>query len=259
MRGGKQFEMPENKDLLLTPVDRRGPGKNRALLMIHGFSSTPAVYRHFIDKIIGYDAILVPALPGHAASIAEFGKTSAAEWLDYIHAICDELTQEFQAVDVLGLSLGGLLASWLGSHFKLNHLYLLAPAFDLPRSLRRTILLARFLKLMGFTHFGNAAGNLYTSLNCEIAYHQMPLSTLIELLEFIRQFQFKLPDCPTDLFLGCHDKVVQSLKIASRFDNNANTRIHWLKNSAHVLPLDGDAEYIVNCINNNLVFPAKTL
>lgn len=252
MRGGKQYDTLSDKDLpLLAPIEKRKKNKQtKALLMLHGFSSSPAVYRYFIDKLDYYDALIVPVLPGHAASIEDFEKIQASDWMAAVYAICDDLTQKYESVDVLGFSLGGLLASYLSHHFKLNHLYLLAPAFDLILSIPRSIQLGKFLKSLGFQSLRNAAGNLYTSTHCEIAYRQLPISTIIEMLRFVQNFSFTPPNCPTDLFLGCHDLVVDSVKIAERFQNNKGTSIHWLENSAHVLPLDGDIELILNCIHS---------
>lgn len=253
MRRGKQYYTLKAQDAtLMAPIEKRTNHHRKALLMIHGFSSTPAVYRHFLDKLGQYDALIVPLLPGHGSSIAEFEQVKASSWIDAMHDLCSQLIQEFDALDVLGLSLGGVLATYLSSHFQLNHLYLLAPAFDLPFSISQTIKYVHILNYLGFRRFRNAAGNLYTKTHCEIAYSQLPLATVIELLTFIRNFQFKPPNCPTDIFLGRYDTVVDSKKIAARFSDSSLSKVHWLNHSAHVLPLDGDADYIVDCIKNEL-------
>ena len=55
---------------------------------------------------------------------------------------------------------------------------------------------------------------------------------------------------PTDLFLGSFDEVVDSEQVAKRFFNAPQCNIHWLQNSAHVLPLDNDVNAIIDCMNH---------
>lgn len=55
-----------------------------------------------------------------------------------------------------------------------------------------------------------------------------------------------------DLFLGRHDDVVASAHVARRFENFYHqATIHWLEQSAHVLPLDGDIDQIIQCVRHN--------
>ena len=116
MRKGKQMQLLTPTDAhLLQPIDRRSTLKNRALLLLHGFTSTPGVYREMLPLLSMYAAIVCPALPGHADSIVSFNNVKAAEWVTASEQVCQSLIQEYQAVDVLGLSLGG--AAWMSSQY----------------------------------------------------------------------------------------------------------------------------------------------
>lgn len=252
MRRGRHISTVSKKNAsLLNAVEWRSGKTKRALLLLHGFSSTPAVFKLLLPELGFYDALIAPTLPGHAESLKDFSMMKTAALYQFADEICHELCEEFEQVDVLGLSLGGLLACYLSHRFPLRHLYLLAPATDLHLALDKTITLAKGLMKLGFHSIRNMAGNLYTSQSCDIAFQQLPLITLIELLHFIKSYHFSLPECPTDLFLGNHDEVVSSHCVAARFENCKNTHIHWLKNSAHLLPLDGDISTIVQCIAQN--------
>ncbi len=253
MRRGKQLSDLNNAEFnLLDPVNIRGSGTDRALLVLHGFSSSPAVYRYLIPQIKKYDAIICPVLPGHAESIEAFSQSKATDWLTKATKTCEELTKEYKKVDVLGLSLGGLLACELGHRFTLNHLYLLAPALKLHMHVNSMIKLAQVLKSLGFNHLRNGAGNLKTDDHAEIAYRKLPISTIIEMLTLQNQYQLIAPKCPVDLFLGTYDQVVASQQVEQIFSDLPNVTIHWLKNSAHVLPLDNDLQEIVDCINKEV-------
>lgn len=250
-RGKVQQSLSQDQMHLLAAIDQRTERKERAILLLHGFSSSPAVYRRLLPSLTLYDAVVCPVLPGHGQSIEAFGKIHAQQWIDCAEQTCRELVAEYEAVDVLGLSLGGLLACHLSGRFALNHVYLLAPALAIRSNLNRLLRLARLAHSLGFQQISNRAGNLHTREDQELAYRKLPVATAIELLCLIRDFKFAEPACPIDLFLGAHDAVVDSDKVAALFAANPNARIHWLAHSAHVLPLDGDLDAIVGCIEQN--------
>ena len=250
---GKVLHTLDNQHAnLLNPIDIRGPGDDRALLLLHGFSSSPAVYRHLLPALPTYDAILCPTLPGHGESIAAFTTVKASDWLSTAELACNTLVNHYQNVDVMGLSLGGLLACHLSQRFDLHHLYLLAPALALRLNLTTALTSARVLRWLGFHYLRNRAGNLCSHLYSELAYRQLPLAAIIEILTLVNQFKFVPPRCPTDLFLGCFDEVVDSTLVEKHFMNLTNCTIHWLPKSAHVLPLDSDADTIISCLHHNL-------
>ncbi len=235
---------------LLAPIDLRGPGNDHALLLLHGFSSSPAVYRQLLPALPHYDAVICPTLPGHGESIAAFTAVKACDWLSAAEHACATLMKNYQQVDVIGLSLGGLLACHLSQRFALHHLYLLAPALVLQLNISLALRCAHVLHHLGFHYLRNQAGNLCSPRYSELAYRQLPISTVIEILTLINEFQFVPPQGPTDLFLGCFDEVVNSDLVAKLFMNLPKCTTHWLPNSAHVLPLDGDLDTIIACLHN---------
>lgn len=253
MRQGIQlFELTQQDIDLLSPINQRSKNQHHALLLLHGFSSSPAVYRFLLPELSGYDAVICPQLPGHAQNLEAFAKTRAKDWLLFVEQTYRQLSNEYEHVDVMGLSLGGLLACHLSSHFTLHHLYLLAPALDLHLSINKTLIVLHALRWLGFKQIRAHAGNLYSIKHCEIAYRKLPLSIISELLTLIKQFSFTLPTCPTDLFLGRHDKVIDTQQVANRFTQQKHTTIHWLEDSAHVLPLDTDLNLIIQCVKQHI-------
>jgi len=252
MRRGKQLSELKKEDFpLLEPINQRGKKTEHALLLLHGFSSSPAVFRYLIPQLKHYDALVCPVLPGHAESIVAFSSAKVSDWLSQATQTCEALLNEYTKVDVLGLSLGGLLACELSQRFTLHHLYLLAPAVKLNMNVRFLLMLAMGLKRLGFKELRSAAGNLKTNDDAELAYRRLPLTTIIEMFTFVQEHQWKPPGCPTDLFLGAYDEVVSSPQVEQLFLSLPNASIHWLKNSAHVLPLDNDLNEIIHCMNQN--------
>jgi carboxylesterase len=253
-RGVKQQALLPDQIHRLDPVDLRNNQHKRALLLLHGFASSPAVYRLILPALSGYDALICPVLPGHGSNLTDFSKATANDWKQAVESITEELVKTYELVDVMGLSLGGALACHLATKFPIHHLYLLAPALYLNMHTRTMRLCARLLNGLGIKQITNHAGNICSKAQAELSYQYYPIPTLIELLTFIIEFKPTLPTCPIDLFLGRHDTVVDVSRVAKLFDGHPNTSIHWLPQSAHVLPIDNDVQQIIHCVNHPLIY-----
>ncbi len=248
-RGKTVSALRESDRSLLLPIDIRKRDSGRALLLLHGFSSSPAVYRLLLPELLKmYDAVVCPVLPGHAEHIEAFAKSSASEWLHAVQQSAKELALSYQSIDVMGLSLGGALACQLSESFHINHLFLLAPALRLHGCTGFRLLLAKTLGWFGLKRIPNRAGNFYSQGQAELTYRKLPVAAIIEILTLVAQHDFISPTCPTDVFLGRYDKVVDSPEVAKFFKNSTNVQIHWLEHSAHILPLDGDVGVILRRI-----------
>ncbi|MFT4059333.1 MAG: alpha/beta fold hydrolase [Legionella sp.] len=251
MLRGKHVRDLNNSDFsLLKPVNKYGKKTDHAVILLHGFSSSAAVYRDLIPQLQHYDAIICPNLPGHASSIEDFSRTTATDWLLYATQICEDLFKKYHKVDIIGLSLGGLLTCKLSEHFSFNHIFLLAPALKLVMDERKNLAFAKTAIRLGFKEVRGTAGNLVTNEHAEISYRRIPLISITEMLSFILEHRWVAPQTPVDLFLGTQDKVVSSPDVEHMFLNLPNVTIHWLPNSAHILALEEDLEQIVTCINN---------
>lgn len=226
-RRGKQLaDLQENDFSLIRSINHSGQKHERALLLLHGFSSTPAVFRHLIPQLTHYDAVVCPALAGHGTSIEEFTQTKATDWIANATAICDELVKKYTHVDVLGFSMGGLIACKLSEQFAFNHIFLLAPALKLTMNVAINLKLATTLQKLGFKELRGAAGNLLNDHHAEISYKRLPLSAINEMLHLVQHHQWVAPTAPVDLFLGTHDAVVASSAVEQLFRDLPNVSIH---------------------------------
>lgn len=225
---------------------RNTKSRKRALLLLHGFTSCPAVYRNFYPKLPAYDYISAPVLAGHGQNRYSFSQSSAEAWLKTGEDALNELVKEFEEVDVLGLSLGGFIAFNIARIHPVRKLFLLAPALSLTGDIRRTQKFVQLCRSLGFTNLRAKAGNLRSSLSAEIAYRQIPLPCIEEIFSSIQCADLTIPSGDIILFLGRHDQVVHSENVAGLFENQPNTKTIWLEQSAHVLPLDLDYERILS-------------
>src|SRR3990167_7360843 len=226
-------DLTAKKQSLLKPIKLHNPTNNsHALLLIHGFASSPAVFRKLIPHITQYATIYALSLPGHCTNLCDFAACHSQEWIKAVEIAYLELNQHHHKIDILGLSLGGFLAYQLSLVFELNHLYLLAPALIYPRYIRYSLPIIRILNKFGIKYFPSKAGSACAQNALELTYRRLPLHAIIEILTLTLQKNFTVPTCKTDLFLGQHDPIVSSTQIAALWKNAPNITTHWLKNSA---------------------------
>ncbi len=99
----------------------------KALLCLHGLLSSPKDFNFIHNKLYPlYDYIHLPIMPGHGTKTDHF---HSKKTLDYVIEEYDKLKIKYKEIDVLGYSIGGVLACFLSQHRKIDKLMLIAPAF----------------------------------------------------------------------------------------------------------------------------------
>jgi carboxylesterase len=109
------------------------PGE-AAVLLLHGFGDTPQTLSYLAPELhrAGF-TVHAPLLPGHGRSIADFSRSSAAEWLDASRAALRALSTSHSSVGLCGLSMGGALAILLAAEQPhVRALALIAPYVAMP-------------------------------------------------------------------------------------------------------------------------------
>lgn len=101
--------------------------KIKALLCLHGLlSNNLALNNIYINLKDKYDYIHIPNLPGHGDNNLSFSKINVFK---FTIEEFDKLSIKYKNIDVLGYSLGGVLACYIALYRNVNKLILLAPAF----------------------------------------------------------------------------------------------------------------------------------
>jgi carboxylesterase len=111
----------------------------RAALLLHGFGDTPQALEYLAAYLQSHGwAVRAPLLPGHGRSLAEFAATRAVDWIDLARRELETLRARYPAVSIVGLSMGGSLATILAAEARdVRALVLLAPYLSMPTRLRR--------------------------------------------------------------------------------------------------------------------------
>jgi len=118
----------DSKTLASSLPSQLAGGKTGALLL-HGFTGTPRDLASLAERLNGAGfTVSLPRLPGHGTNASDFLQSG---WRDWSRAATDawmDLAGRCESVDVVGYSMGGILAALCASRFPVRRLVLVAPA-----------------------------------------------------------------------------------------------------------------------------------
>lgn len=98
-----------------------------ALLCLHGLLSDSSDFTYLYSFLRqNYEYIYIPTMPGHGKRTDKF---QAKEVLSYALESYDLMHRQYKKIDILGYSLGGVLAVYIAQYRNVHRLMLLAPAF----------------------------------------------------------------------------------------------------------------------------------
>ncbi len=85
-------------------------GNRNAVMMIHGYPTTPAMYKYASKRaeLAGYD-VHAPLIPTFGADYHDFEKTNFSSWYNWIEKYYLSLEKEYDRVFVIGISMGGAM------------------------------------------------------------------------------------------------------------------------------------------------------
>jgi len=224
------------------------------LLLIHGFSVTPAIWRGYLPSFLGKNySVYAPVLPGHSQTPEDLDKTTHQDWLDSVISAYDLLAKDCQEIYCIGHSMGGSLALELSLQRPIKKLILLAPAVYLFLQGKFSswgVLIARFFRL-NFS-IGPIAGDIKNNLHFVICYRTNSLKSLRQLAISMKKAEQILFKVDTDCLIlhGLHDHKIpshQSKKILQKIKSQ-NKNLILLENSYHEIPIDNQSEFVLQKI-----------
>jgi len=130
-------------------IDLPADGRH-GLLLLHGFGDTPQTLGYLADHMhaLGW-GVRAPLLPGHGRTLDAFATSRADQWVDYAREELAKLREQYESVAIVGLSMGGALATILaGDTRDIRALVLLAPYLSMPTRLRRAAAVHRALGVL---------------------------------------------------------------------------------------------------------------
>ncbi len=124
---------------------------SHAVLLLHGFGDTPQTVQslsEYLHREHGWSTF-APLLPGHGRTLAAFDRSGSTAWRRAVHAEYRVLKSQYETVVLVGLSMGGALATLeAADDASLKALVLLAPYLTPPASAQRLAPLADVISLL---------------------------------------------------------------------------------------------------------------
>ena len=224
-----------------------GSNKNIGILLVHGFTGSPASMRPWAEYLNqkGY-SVRVPLLPGHGTKPEDLNEVKWEQWPAKVESEIEELSKTCSKIFICGLSMGGGTTLNVATRLstKLSGIILVNPmihvAFVGPEL---AYFLSRFQKLRK-----SVGDDIKRPGVTEWGYDALPTRGVYQLLKMLKYTRSRLHDVtvPMQLFHSVDDHTlpVSNTEIIM---NGVGSRIKQrieLTNSYHVATLDYDAEII---------------
>ena len=221
------------------------------VLLIHGFTGAAAETRPMGQYLASRGlTVRCPLLPGHGTRPQDLTRVRWQAWAGEAEAVLHDIHGRCAAVFVGGLSLGSLLALWLGAgHPEIAGLILMAPAVRVRSRLMPLALGLRHVldyspvNPMGDQDLGDPEG-----LQRAWCYDTVPLWGAGEVYRLQRRVRRALPAIrqPILIFQGRRDAQLppQAAQMVYEQVGSADKTLVWLEHSGHNVLIDGEREAV---------------
>ena len=222
-------------------------GDGPAVLLVHGFTSTPASMKPWAEHLAAEGLrVSVPLLPGHGTTWQDLNATVWTDWYAEASGALDALREHTDQVFVAGLSMGGGLALRLAQQRRdhVSGLMLVNPSV---LTTDRRLVLTPLLKHVVASVAGIKSDIKKPGVE-EEGYDRVPLRALDSLRQLWKVTRADLGDvrCPVVVFRSSVDHIVPaqcSHEVVQKVTSTDVTE-HVLTDSYHVAVLDNDAPRI---------------
>ena len=221
------------------------------VLLIHGFTGAPTEMRPMGEYLAARDLTVCGVrLPGHGTTPEDLARTRREEWIAACEAGLQDLRARCQTLFVGGLSLGSLLALWLGAHHDdLAGLILMAPAVKVRDwRMRLTPIVKYFMKYAPVDQEAESDLSDPEALNRVWCYDTRPVAAAAEVYALQRWARRALPRItqPTLIFQGRNDGALTPDAAQFTYDliGSTDKTLIWLERSGHNILIDGEREQV---------------
>lgn len=223
----------------------RFPGGSDGVLMVHGFSGSPASLRPMGEWFAGQGISVVGVrLPGHGTSVEDFRVHPWPSWVAAVEEGLGELRGACETVVVLAQSFGAALAvhAAVDHPDRVNGLVLISPyLFDWRLA---AVPVGRF-----FVREKKGVGDdIKKPQVTEVAYDRIPIEAIRTMTRFMKIARRDLPkvQAPTLVFRPGEDHAIPRSNPRRVYEALGSTRKELVDcpNSFHAISLDNDAPMV---------------
>ena len=228
-------------------AEGKGAKKRVGILLVHGFTGSPASMRPWAEYLnqLGY-TVAVPLLPGHGTRPEDLNAVKWQEWPAKVESELNALLQSCEKVFICGLSMGGGTTLNVATRYsnQLAGIILVNPMIHVkfvPHQLAWFI--SRFQKMRD-----SVGDDIKRPGITEWGYDSLPAVGVYQLLKMLSYTRKRLQDvtAPLQLFHSVDDHTlpVSNTEIIMAGVNSREKNRIELVNSYHVATLDYDQEII---------------
>jgi carboxylesterase len=234
---------------LLADWFAQGSGANKevGILLVHGFTGSPASMRPWAEYLNqrGY-TVKVPLLPGHGTTPRDLNLVKWQEWPAKVESDLQELLRTCRKVFICGLSMGGGTTLNIATRYSedLAGIILVNPMIHVkfvPHQLAWAI--SRFQKMRD-----SVGDDIKRPGITEYGYDALPAVGVYELLKMLHYTRKRLHDVTAPMLLfhsvDDHTLPVTNTEIVMKGVGSRQKQRIELVNSYHVATLDYDQEVI---------------
>ncbi len=247
-----------------------------AALLLHGFGDTPQTLRYLASSLHerGW-TVRVPLLPGHGRTLPEFAGTRGADWLSAARSELAALRSAHETVALVGLSLGGALATILAGEDgaeSASGVQIVPPTIRRPAPIVALALVSPYLamptslRILADLHWAVtpvvpywAASGQHSILDPaersrSLGYGATTPRAVYELSILARQAWAALPAVriPTMIVQSHHDNRIAPSVAETAFARLtvSDKRLAWIDSGAHVITVDLGHEQVADSVGD---------
>jgi carboxylesterase len=221
-------------------------GGDQGVLLIHGFTGSPAEVRLLGEYLHNKGfTVFAPRLCGHGTTVQDMSKTKWSHWYSAVEDGYHILKSLCKSINVVGLSMGGLLALKLGAEYSVDKLVSLStPIYIVDK---RVNMLPMYRM---FREYVPKKRKVFMDIDPQysVGYNATPLSSLSSLVELIQHVDMLLPSITVPLLImqARSEHTVQPRSASYIYDKvgSKEKKLVWLEKSGHIVTLDVDRKQV---------------
>jgi len=238
------------------PIDLPGDGPY-AVLILHGFGDTPqsvGYLAHYLN-VRGW-TVRAPLLPGHGRSLRAFAASRAEHWLAAARAELAAMRSRYGSVYVVGVSMGGALATVLAAEVEdVPALALVAPYLSMPARVQRIARLHPLVSAAAPYLPGRGERSIHDpgEQPKNLAYGVTTPRLLFELLRVVRMARDAAPrvTTPTLVIQSRDDHRIPPEACEQAFGllGGRERRLLWVEGCGHLITVDYERERVFSAVS----------
>ncbi len=221
------------------------PGDKIGCILVHGFTGTPKEMR-WLGEFLNEKSVTIfaPRLAGHATEPDDMQRSNWQDWVTSVEDAYHFMRPNVEKLFIIGLSMGGILASISASYLKFDGLITISTPYEIPQKDWRLRFVRQLAFLMPKVDKDQGDWHNLEAEKDHTDYPYQPTRSIAELLDLFVQLQESLPKLglPSFHIHSTQDKSVPYIHLQKIVDHNGSPykRTLTVHNSGHVVIREPD-------------------